>query len=318
MQNSENPQQPLVSIVIPVFNGSNYMREAIDSALAQTYPHIEVLVVNDGSRDGGATAEIARSYGDRIRYFEKENGGVSSALNLGIREMRGSYFSWLSHDDLYGPEKIARQVTLLRELDDDRAVAVCRTDFVDHETKVFRGPISKLETDQLLDWKQALAHLIDRGGLNGCALLIPRRAFEECGTFDESLRYIQDYKMWLSLFMHRYGMFRGAAVDVHSRVHAGQLTQKGQDLFQAENLRLGEEVIPMLAELSDQDHNFLYRYAGYCAKYDLPALCRKCLRVGKEQGLLSSGQRVRVQLRAIYGKLRPAVRKLYYTVKMRK
>ena len=92
---------PLVSIVIPVYNGADYMREAIDSALSQTYPHIEVLVVNDGSTDSGATAAVARSYGDKIRYFEKKNGGVSSALNYGIRNMQGSYFSWLSHDDVY-------------------------------------------------------------------------------------------------------------------------------------------------------------------------------------------------------------------------
>ena len=101
---------PRVSIIIPVYNGANYMREAIDSALAQTSDDVEVLVINDGSRDNGATAEIARSYGDRIRYIEKENGGVSSALNRGIAEMRGRWFCWLSHDDRYLPEKVARQL----------------------------------------------------------------------------------------------------------------------------------------------------------------------------------------------------------------
>ena len=101
---------PLVSIVIPVYNGSNYLAQAIDSALGQTYPNCEVLVVNDGSDDGGATAELALGYGEKIRYFEKENGGVATALNLGIRQMRGEYFAWLSHDDLYKPEKIELQV----------------------------------------------------------------------------------------------------------------------------------------------------------------------------------------------------------------
>lgn len=63
---------PLVSIVIPVYNGSNYMREAIDSALNQSYDNIEVIVVNDGSTDNGATEAIALEYGDRIRYIAKE------------------------------------------------------------------------------------------------------------------------------------------------------------------------------------------------------------------------------------------------------
>ena len=90
---------------MPVYNGANYVREAIDSALAQTYDNIEIIVVNDGSSDGGRTEEICLAYGDKIRYFSKPNGGVASALNLAVREMTGEYFSWLSHDDLYYPQK---------------------------------------------------------------------------------------------------------------------------------------------------------------------------------------------------------------------
>jgi glycosyltransferase involved in cell wall biosynthesis len=84
--------EPLVSIIIPVFNGSLFMKEAIDSALNQTYANCEVIVVNDGSTDEGKTAHIARTYGTRIRYFEKPNGGCGSALNVGIANMRGAYF----------------------------------------------------------------------------------------------------------------------------------------------------------------------------------------------------------------------------------
>lgn len=98
---------PKVSIVIPVYNGANYLREAIESALDQTYPNIEVIVVNDGSSDDGATEQVAFSFGNRIRYFSKENGGVASALNAGIRLMSGEYLSWLSHDDVYYSCKVA-------------------------------------------------------------------------------------------------------------------------------------------------------------------------------------------------------------------
>ena len=102
-----------VSIIIPVYNGEAYMREAIDSALAQTYDNIEIIVVNDGSTD--STDEIARSYGDKIVYYKKENGGVSTALNLALEKMTGDYFSWLSHDDRYYPQKVEKEVAFLEE-----------------------------------------------------------------------------------------------------------------------------------------------------------------------------------------------------------
>ena len=108
--------QPKVSIVIPVFNGSDFLNQAIDSALAQTYPNLEIIVVNDGSTDEGKTERIAESYGPKIRYFWKTNGRVASALNFGIQRMTGDYFSWLSHDDVYYPEKIHEQMDLFFEL----------------------------------------------------------------------------------------------------------------------------------------------------------------------------------------------------------
>ena len=106
---------PKVSIIIPVYNGANYMREAIDSALAQSYNNFEVIVINDGSTDN--SEEIALSYGTKIRYFAKPNGGVSTALNLGIANMVGDYFSWLSHDDLYLKDKISTQIQFLSQLE---------------------------------------------------------------------------------------------------------------------------------------------------------------------------------------------------------
>jgi|TARA_B100000315_G_scaffold257598_1_gene306921 hypothetical protein len=106
---------PKVSIIIPVFNGSDYLSEAIDSALAQTYDNVDVIVVNDGSSDGGKTEDIAKSYGGKITYCYKDNGGVSSALNFGIANMKGDYFCWLSHDDLFLPQKIEKQVSFLHE-----------------------------------------------------------------------------------------------------------------------------------------------------------------------------------------------------------
>ena len=84
--------QPKVTIIIPVYNGSDFLAEAIDAALAQTYEKCEILVINDGSSDGGASEQIALSYGNKIRYYFKENGGVSSALNFAFEKMTGEWF----------------------------------------------------------------------------------------------------------------------------------------------------------------------------------------------------------------------------------
>jgi glycosyltransferase involved in cell wall biosynthesis len=78
---------PLVSIIIPVYNGSKYLEDAILSAVNQTYTNVEILVINDGSNDNGSTAAIAHRFSSKISYFEKVNGGVSSALNFGISKM---------------------------------------------------------------------------------------------------------------------------------------------------------------------------------------------------------------------------------------
>jgi glycosyltransferase involved in cell wall biosynthesis len=182
---------PRVSIIIPVYNGANYLREAIDSALAQTSDEVEVIVINDGSRDGGATAEIARSYGDHIRYIEKENGGVSSALNRGIAEMRGRWFSWLSHDDRHLPEKVSTQLAFLDRNPEARVVG-CNFEIIDecgNVTSEFREHLSIVQTGRevLSSW------------LYGCGLMIDRDALLDAGCFNESNRTTQDLEMWLRL-----------------------------------------------------------------------------------------------------------------------
>lgn len=185
---------PLVSIVIPVYNGANYLREAIDSALAQTYPHLEILVVNDGSRDGGKTEAIAASYGDKIRYIAKENGGVATALNRGIREMKGEYFSWLSHDDLYYPHKVEAQVRFLEQQPLKEIVLYSNFDFIDKDSRFIRE--AGIEPVKPRDF---IRQLILGDSVHGCTVLIPKSAFDKTGLFNESLRTTQDYDLWYRL-----------------------------------------------------------------------------------------------------------------------
>ncbi|MEG1014606.1 MAG: glycosyltransferase [Clostridia bacterium] len=190
--------QPPVSIVIPVYNGADYMREAIDSALAQTYRSIEVIVVNDGSSDGGATERIARSYGTRIRYIPKSNGGVATALNTGIENMRGEYFSWLSHDDAYLPRKVENEVRWLALLE-DRATLLTESYRIVDACGKYSCTIDLQNQYHAAQLQNALFSVI-RGGIHGCTLLIHRSHFARVGMFDPAFPTTQDYDLWFRMF----------------------------------------------------------------------------------------------------------------------
>lgn len=207
---------PLVSIVIPVYNGSNFLREAIDSALAQTYDNCEILVINDGSTDGGATERIALSYGDKIRYFNKKNGGVATALNMGIEQMRGEYFSWLSHDDIYLPCKVAVQVAHMQSTQCKDAVL-----YTDYETIDYTGRI--LETFSLAGTESTefFFSLFMENFLHGCTLLIPRKLFDVVGCFRDNLPSVQDYDLWFGM-SQRASFYHVAIVAVQGRCHSEQ------------------------------------------------------------------------------------------------
>ncbi|HWA56914.1 MAG TPA: glycosyltransferase [Gemmatimonadales bacterium] len=107
----QTPVPPLVSIIIPAYNAAATLAEAIDSALAQRYPRVEVVVVDDGSTD--TTPEVLRRYGDRVRWVRQDNGGLPAARNTAHRHATGDLIAWLDADDLADPDRIALQVDLL-------------------------------------------------------------------------------------------------------------------------------------------------------------------------------------------------------------
>jgi glycosyltransferase involved in cell wall biosynthesis len=211
---------PLVSIIIPVYNGADYLADAINSALNQTYQNIEVIVVNDGSNDSDATEKIALSYSDKINYIKKENGGVSTALNMGIQNMKGEYFSWLSHDDMYTSNKIQSQIDFLKS--NNKKEAICFSDFellfVDtNQRGVIKMP-SVNDTDFLL-W------IATDNKLHGCTLLIPKIFFDKFGIFNENLLATQDYDLWFR-FAESIPFLYQSENFVISRQHSQQTTYK--------------------------------------------------------------------------------------------
>lgn len=222
---------PLISVVIPVYNGANFLERAIASALAQTYPGIEVLVVNDGSNDNGATRQVALGFAERIRYIEKPNGGVASALNVAIANMSGEYLAWLSHDDEFLPEKLAKQVDFLQGRGDRENVVLFGGFRIENLATgdTSAAPLfssDEMATGGLYRWLKA----IFSSELHGCTTLIPRAVIEQYGVFDEGLKTTQDYDYFCRLL--RGGVSFAFQEDylILTRYHRDQGTLTQMDL----------------------------------------------------------------------------------------
>ena len=242
---------PMVSIVIPVYNGSNYLAQAIDSALGQDYPNVEVIVINDGSTDGGKTEAVALAYRSRIRYYSKQNGGVATALNMGIEHMQGEYFSWLSHDDLYGKQKISTQMKLLGKLEDKTTIIAGGYSLFSDDKGVLdiRDYVKKYNREQLETPLFPLFHC----ALNGCTLLIHKNHFQRVGLFDASYITTQDYDMW-------FRMTRGLCIVYSKGIHVHSRVHKNQDsltLGEKHNDECNEMWIRLMDQLSDQEKTLI-------------------------------------------------------------
>ena len=218
------------------------MKEAIDSALAQTYKNIEIILVNDGSTDN--TDEIARSYGDKIRYFKKENGGVATALNLAIENANGEYISWLSHDDIYFENKIEAQIKELEKLEDKNTVLYSNWINIYEPSKDMKSVKIKNESNKNRLDNTLYPALF--GCANGCTLLIPKICFDRIGYFDTAVRTCQDVAFWYKLFPKFNVHFMPQEL-VKYRIHAQQGTEALNHIMQEEQGELLEHIIETIS-----------------------------------------------------------------------
>jgi glycosyltransferase involved in cell wall biosynthesis len=182
---------PRVTVIIPCYNREKYLRQAIDSVLGQTWPNVELVVVDDGSTDG--SAEVLKSYGDRIRVLThpgRANRGQSASINLGLASSESEYVAILDSDDWWAEDKLRLQVEYLEANPDFGLVygnGYQVTESGERKWRIYdRG-----HTDES-DPARVLAD---------CYFLVPnnslvrRRVFDEVGGFDESLRAAQDHDM---------------------------------------------------------------------------------------------------------------------------
>lgn len=229
----------LVTIVIPFYNDP-YVPNAIQSALNQTYPNVEVLVVNDGST---AYTELITPYLPRIRYISKPNGGTASALNEGIRHANGRYIAWLSSDDRFYPNKLERQIAFMQA----RQARISYTNFdrINAAGRVTQRSVS-VRFKSVVGFYQ---HFLKGNPVNGCTVVAEKSLLHELGLFDEKLLYTHDNDLWLKVLLNRIDFFYLDEPLTQYRMHGSMGTYRFKPAIRQEFLRMQARHIPLLQKV---------------------------------------------------------------------
>jgi glycosyltransferase involved in cell wall biosynthesis len=193
-----------ISVIIPAYNRADYLAEAIQSVLDQTFPDFELIIVDDGSTDN--TKEVVEGFVDtRVRYLFQENGGVSSARNSGIKAANGEYIAFLDSDDIWLPENLALKVNLL-DSRPDIGLVCSDAYFFDNITGTVLG--RRWHDQTLHDWinlnkivVQPLKELLCKGCfIMPQATMVRSQVFTTVGYFDESLPTSEDWDLFVRIF----------------------------------------------------------------------------------------------------------------------
>lgn len=183
---------PIISVIIPVYNGEKTIRETIESVLKQSFYDLELIVINDGSTD--STLEIVSSIKDsRLKIFSYPNAGLAISRNRGITYASGEFVSFLDADDIWTADKLELQLKALQE-NPQAAVAYSWTDLID-ESSQFLRPSSHITANGDVYARLLLINFLE----NGSNPLIRKQALTKVGGFDESLSGAADWDMWLRL-----------------------------------------------------------------------------------------------------------------------
>ena len=219
---------PRVSVIIPTYNRSWCLSEAIDSVLSQTFQDMELIVVDDGSTD--ETPALLSRYDDRLRCLRQTNRGVSVARNHGIQAANGALIAFLDSDDLWQPDKLARQVDFFDRQPD---ALICQTE----ETWIRRGvrvnPKHRHRKPSGWIFEPSLALCL----VSPSAVMMRRELLEEMGGFDESLPACEDYDLWLRVSLHYPIHLIDEALVIKRGGHGDQLSrQHSLDRYRIQSL----------------------------------------------------------------------------------
>jgi glycosyltransferase involved in cell wall biosynthesis len=208
--------EPLISVIIPSYNYGHFVCDAVRSALAQTYSHAEVIVVDDGSTDD--TRERLAQFGDRIHYYYQENQGLSAARNTGIQLARGDFVAFLDSDDAWHPQKLEIQMRCLVRYPDVRLIGSRKRTDSPAEWPLFDTGAEPPKRDV------TLKDLIIRGRFSPSSVLLDKSCLDSLTPFHTDLRSAEDRDLWIRIAAR----FRIITIDlplVYYRVHGSSMSR---------------------------------------------------------------------------------------------
>ncbi len=219
---------PAVSVIIPTFNRRDFVREAVDSVLAQDFNDVELIVVDDGSTDG--TAEALAAYGRRLRLIRQANSGVSAARNTGIRAAAAPLIALLDSDDLWLPGKLTTQTAFFQRHPD---ALICQTEEIWIRNGLRVNPRKKHRKPSGDIFERSLQLCL----VSPSAVMMRRRLLDEVGLFDESLPACEDYDLWLRVACRHPVYLIDEPLIVKRGGHADQLSRRpGLDRYRIRSL----------------------------------------------------------------------------------
>lgn len=212
----ETTKQPLITVVMPNYNGHRFVEQAIDSVLNQTYPNFELLVVDDCSKDDSLSLIQHKAQSDkRIKVIALEhNAGVANARNVGIKEARGEFIALLDNDDLWTEDKLERQLTLAGNGAD---IVYCSYDFIDEQNNFIKKPFI---VPQQTNFNKMLA-----SSVISCSTSFIKTELMQAHPFNSDF-YHEDYVLWMELLRVCPTAYGDPKVLMHYRQVTGSRSNK--------------------------------------------------------------------------------------------